>query len=139
MTPTLVIDSSITLAWCFADEMTPATDEIQDRLSVETALVPEHWCLEVANALLVGERRKRIAAADVSQFVVELGNLLVQVDDQLSSRVFDHILTLSRAHNLTSYDAAYLDLAVRRNLPLASLDVDLRRAAKKVGITLLGK
>ena len=139
MNPALVIDSSITVAWCFTDEMTPATNEIQDRLAGEPALVPEHWCLEVANALLVGERRRRIASADVTQFLAALGNLLIQVDDQLLSRAFDHILPLSRAHKLTTYDAAYLDLAIRRNIPLASLDDDLRRAARKVGVQLLGK
>ncbi len=139
MNPALVVDSSITVAWCFTDEMTSATNEIQDRLAVEPALVPEHWCLEVANALLVSERRKRIVMTDVSQFLAALGHLLIQVDDQLSSRSFDHILPLSRTHNLTTYDAAYLDLAIRRGLPLASLDDDLRRAAKKVGVKLLGK
>src|SRR5207253_1828584 len=98
-----------------------------------------HWCLEVANALLVGERRKRIATAVVSQFLAALGNLLIQFDDQLPARAFDHILPLSRAYNLTTYDAAYLYLAIRRHLPLASLDMDLRRAAKAAGVKLLGK
>jgi len=129
----------MTVAWCFKEERTPATDAIQDRLVVEEALVPEHWFLEVANALLVGERRKRIKAADVSQFLRELNNLLIRVDDQLPMRAFDHILPLSRTHALTTYDAAYLDLALRRQLPLASLDYDLRRAATALGVQVLGK
>jgi len=137
--PSLVVDSSMTVAWCFKEERTPATDAIQDRLVVEEALVPEHWFLEVANALLVGERRKRIKAADVSQFLRELNNLLIRVDDQLPMRAFDHILPLSRTHALTTYDAAYLDLALRRQLPLASLDYDLRRAATALGVQVLGK
>ena len=139
MNPSLVVDSSMTVAWCFKEERTPATDAIQDRLVVEEALVPEHWFLEVANALLVGERRKRIKAADVSQFLRELNNLLIRVDDQLPMRAFDHILPLSRTHALTTYDAAYLDLALRRQLPLASLDYDLRRAATALGVQVLGK
>jgi predicted nucleic acid-binding protein len=137
--PSLVVDSSMTVAWCFKEERTSATDAIQDRLAVEEALVPEHWFLEVANALLVGERRKRIKAADVSQFLRELNTLLIRVDDQLPMRAFDHILPLSRTHALTAYDAAYLDLALRRQLPLASLDDDLRRAATALGVQVLGR
>jgi predicted nucleic acid-binding protein len=136
--PALVIDSSVTVAWCFKDERTSAIDAIQDRLAIETAIVPEHWCLEVANALLVGERRNRIVPTDVAQFLRELDNLLIQVDDQLRMCVFDHIIPLSRTHSLTTYDAAYLDLALRTHLPLASLDVDLRRAAATLGVQLLG-
>ena len=139
MNPALVVDSSITVSWCFKEERTPATDAIQDRLVIEEALVPEHWFLEVANALIVGERRKRIKGADVSQFLRELNNLLIRVDDQLPIRAFEHIVPLSRTHTLTTYDAAYLDLALRKQLPLASLDDDLRRAATALGVQVLGK
>jgi predicted nucleic acid-binding protein len=139
MRPAFVLDCSVTLAWCFKDERTPATDALQDRLIIESALVPEHWCLEVANGLAVGERRKRIAAASVAPFVQLLGTLQIEVDDQLAERTFDHILPLARSHSLTAYDAAYLDLAIRRQLPLATLDEDVRRAATALGVPVLGK
>jgi predicted nucleic acid-binding protein len=139
VTPSFVIDSSVAVAWHFIDERTFATDAIQESLVSEQAIVPEHWFLEVSNALLIGERRKRTTPAEISEFFEDLGRLLLQVDDQLAVRAFDHILPLSRAYRLTTYDAAYLDLAIRRHLPLASLDTDLRRAAKACGVKLLGK
>ena len=138
MNPALVLDSSVTVAWCFKEERKAVTDAIQDRLAAEYAIVPEHWRLEVANALLIGERRKRILAADVTGFLQDLDNLLIEVDNELQSRAFNQILPLARAHGLTTYDAAYLDLALRRQLPLASLDDDLRRAAATLGVQLLG-
>jgi predicted nucleic acid-binding protein len=139
MSPTFVIDCSLTMAWCFEDEATVAAAEIQDRLVDEAAVVPAHWFLEVTNVLAVAERRKRISPADSTQFVTLLAALDIQADDNAPVRAFDHILPLSRNHGLSSYDAAYLDLALRRSLPLASLDDDLRRAAIGLGVELLGK
>ncbi|MEX1095875.1 MAG: type II toxin-antitoxin system VapC family toxin [Planctomycetales bacterium] len=139
MKPTLIIDCSITMAWCFADEGDAATSEVQDRLADEAALVPPHWFLEVANVLAMAEKRQRISAADSIQFVRLLGALDIQSDDEASGRVFEHVLPLCRSQGLTSYDAAYLDLALRRQLPLASLDDDLRRAAANLGVEVLGK
>ena len=139
MKPTLIIDCSITMAWCFADEGTEATAEIQNRLTTEAVLVPAHWPLEVGNVLAMAEKRKRISVADSTEFVRLLGALDIQVDEETSARVFDYVLPLSRSHALTSYDAAYLELALRRRLPLASLDDDLRRVATSLGIQVLGK
>jgi predicted nucleic acid-binding protein len=139
MKPTLVIDCSITMAWCFSDEGTAETARIQDRLITEAAIVPAHWFLEVANVLAIAEKLQRIAAADCTQFVELLAAFDIQADNEYSSRAFSHILPLSRAHALTSYDAAYLDLAQRRQLPLASLDGDLRRIAVGLGLEVLGK
>lgn len=139
MKPTLIIDCSITMAWCFADEATKETARIQDRLVSEAALVPVHWPLEVANVLVMAERRKRISTADATQFVSLLGDLDIQVDEEVPVRAFDHVLPLSRGHALTSYDAAYIELAIRRRLPLASLDDDLRRVAIRLGVQVLGK
>jgi len=139
MKPTLIIDGSIAMAWCFADEGTEETAKVQDRLITEAAIVPAHWSLEVANVLAMAEKRKRISVADATEFVKLLGALDIQVDEETSARVFDHVLPLSRSHALTSYDAAYLELALRRRLPLASLDDDLRRAATSLGIQVLGK
>ena len=139
MKPTLILDCSMTMAWCFADESTPATVRIQDRLASEAALVPAHWFLEVANVLAMAEKRKRISPADALQFVQLLSVLDIQVDEEASRRAFDHILPLCRSHKLTSYDAAYLDLVFRRQVPLASLDDALRRAATSLGMQVLGK
>ena len=139
MKPALVIDCSVTMAWCFADEATAATAHILDRLATDAAVVPAHWYLEVANVLAVAEQRKRISVADSTQFVKLLAVFDIQVDDEAPTRAFDHLLPLCRGHGLTSYDAAYLDLVVRRRLPLASLDDDLRRAAAELGVEVLGK
>jgi predicted nucleic acid-binding protein len=139
MTPGLIIDCSITMAWCFADEATAETAEVQDRLIAEAALVPSHWFLEVLNVLVMAEKRQRIAAADANNFHHLLAALDIQTDHETSARAFDHLPPLCRSHGLTSYDAAYLDLAVRRRLPLASLDDNLRQAAIGLGIQVLGK
>ena len=139
MTPSLIIDCSITMAWCFADEATVETARVQDRLIAEAAVVPAHWFLEVVNVLAMAEKRRRIAAADASNFLHLLAALDIQTDHETAARAFDHLPPLCRSHGLTSYDAAYLDLAVRRRLPLASLDDDLRQAAIGLGIQVLGK
>ena len=82
MTPTLIIDCSLTMSWCFADEATEETARIQDRLVTEAALAPAHWFLEVTNVLRMAEKRNRISAADATQFVQLLGALDIQVDDE---------------------------------------------------------
>jgi len=139
MKPTLVLDCSMTMAWCFEDESTPETVAIQDRLGSEAAVVPAHWFLEVANVLTLAEKRKRISTDDAVQFTRLLSVLDIQVDDDASRRAFDHLMPLCRRHGLTSYDAAYLDLVLRRQLPLASLDDALRQAVMSFGIDVLGK
>jgi predicted nucleic acid-binding protein len=139
MTPTLIVDCSITMAWCFSDETTKETAEVQDRLITEAAIVPAHWQLEVVNVLVMAEKRNRISAQDADGFLLLLRGLDIQTDSETATRVFDHVLPLCRTHSLTSYDAAYLDLAIRLQLPLASLDEALRRAASSAGIQLLGK
>jgi len=139
MTPTFIIDCSITMAWCFADEATVETARVQDRLVTEAALAPSHWFLEVVNVLVMAERRQRISAADATNFLQLLSTLDIQTDQETSARAFDHLPPLCRNHGLSSYDAAYLELALRRQLPLASLDDDLRQAATSLGIVVLGK
>jgi predicted nucleic acid-binding protein len=139
MKPTLIIDGSITMAWCFADEATVETARVQDRLIAEAALVPAHWFLEVVNVLVMAEKRQRITAADATNFLRLLAALDIQTDHETSARAFGHLPSLCRSHGLTSYDAVYLDLALRRQLPLASLDDELREAAIGLGIPVLGK
>lgn len=139
MTPTLILDCSMAMSWCFADESTPESLRIQDRLEAEAALVPSHWFLEVANVLAMAEKRKRISPEDSMEFVRLLSILDIQVDEESSHRAFNKLLPLCRNHGLTSYDAAYLDLALRRQLPIATLDDALRQAATSLGQQVLGK
>lgn len=139
MTPAFVLDSSVTMAWCFGDEFTPAIAKLQDQLIDAAAIVPPHWPLEVINVLRTAEKRRRISVADSQLFVQSLRATAIQIDDGFSNQVFDHCFALCRAHGLTSYDAAYLELALRQQLPLASLDDDLRRIAKQLGVKVLGK
>lgn len=134
-----VLDCSVAMTWCFADEATKASARVQGRLETETALVPSHWFLEVANVLAMAEKRKRLSVAQSNEFLRLLSVLDIEADDQATGRAFAHLLPLCRSHGLTSYDAAYLDLAIRHQLPLATLDDDLRAACKKLGVALLGK
>lgn len=133
----MVVDCSMTMAWCFADEQTDHTQALLTRLRTSRAVVPVLWPLEVCNVLLVGERRGRLTQAQVAQFVVLLRSLPITVDEEAPRRVWDQILTLARQYGLTVYDAAYLELALRRGLPLATLDAALQAAAQAAGITLL--
>jgi predicted nucleic acid-binding protein len=118
------------MAWCFVDETTPATAEVQDRLKRESAIVPSHWFLEVANALAMAERRKRIEPSTSDEFISLLGSFRIDTDDNSTNLAFTQVLALARSHQLTTYDAAYLELSQRQQLPLASLDLELRAAAK---------
>lgn len=139
MKPAFVVDCSVTMAWLFEDERTEETSQIQDRLASEAAVVPVHWLLEVTNVLFLAEKRKRISVTTSAEFLRLLRGLEFEVDHDWKIDRIDPWLTLCRAHGLTSYDAVYLELAVRRQLPLATLDDNLRKAAKGVGVELLGK
>jgi predicted nucleic acid-binding protein len=138
MSAAFVVDCSITMAWLFHDEATPKTAALLTRLATETALVPAWWFIEITNVLAMAERKGRMTPIQSDAFVADLGKLGIERDDEAPNRAFTHLLALCRTHHLTSYDAIYLDLAVRRNLPLATLDDDLRKSAKKLGVRLLG-
>jgi len=133
-----VVDCSMAMAWVFDDEATPETEAVLSRLVTDTALVPALWFIEIANVLAIAERKGRITLAQSDAFISDLGKLGIERDDEAADRAFTHLLTLCRTHRLTSYDAIYLDLAVRRNLPLATLDDQLRKTAAKLGVRLLG-
>jgi predicted nucleic acid-binding protein len=133
-----VLDASIALAWCFADEATPATDALLDRLADEEAVAPVLWRIEVANALAMAERRGRLSVAGLTRSVGLLQRLAVALDPEGSERAFRELLDLARSERLTVYDAAYLELALRLGLPLASKDSKLRQAAAELGLTVLG-
>jgi len=139
MNAAFVVDASLALTWLFHDEATPHTLKLLERLEAERALVPAWWFLEVANVLALAERKNRITPAKTTEFIVLLQRLDFEIDMQLAERAFDDLLPLCRAHQLTSYDAVYLDVALRRQLPLATLDDPLRKAAKKLGVKLLGR
>ena len=125
-----VLDGSVALAWFFEDELDPYAERVEDSLARATVVVPSLWFLEMANALLVGERRKRTTGAKVTQFVGLLSALPVVADGQMDARAFGDVMPLARAHRLSAYDAAYLELAARRGRPLATLDKQLIAAAK---------
>jgi len=133
----LVIDASVALAWCFSDERTEAAARLLERLAAEPASVPAIWHLEIANVLALSERRGRITPADSAEFIALLETLEIVVDEETPSRALGRVLDLARAERLTAYDAAYLELAMRLGLPLASKDGDLCDAAERLGVRVL--
>jgi predicted nucleic acid-binding protein len=130
-----VIDTSIAMAWCFEDEATEATDTVLDLLRNDQAVVPAIWPLEVANVLLVAERRGRLSEAQASRFLELLTQLPINVDT--SATDVAGVVAIGRRHTLSSYDAAYLLLAERLGAALATLDKVLAKAARKAGVHLL--
>jgi predicted nucleic acid-binding protein len=130
----LVLDSSVALAWSFQDEVSPYSEAILDHLALAAAVVPGIWPLEIANALLVAERRGRATQARIAEIIDVLTSLPITVDEETSERAMRDTLSLGRTQNLSAYDAAYLELAMRRGLPLATLDQRLRNAAAAVGV-----
>lgn len=131
-----VLDSSEALAWCFPDEKAPGPQAVLDSLAAAKAVVPSLWHLEVGNALLVGERKKRCSQADTVTWLGFLASLPIVVDEETVPRAWSDVLNLARTHNLSAYDAAYLELALRRGLPLATLDDKLIAAAATVGVSI---
>jgi predicted nucleic acid-binding protein len=131
----LVLDSSIALSWCLPDEK--GLDEIQREVARSGAIAPAHWPLEVANTLLMAERRRRITADFRAAALRDLAALPIIFDTETVARAWNEILGLAEAHRLTAYDAAYLELAQRHVLPLATLDLELRVAAQSLGVSLL--
>ena len=131
---TFVVDTSVTMAWCFEDEATGATEALLDRLASEGAVAPGLWRLEVSNVLVVAERRGRITEAQSSHFVALLERLPIRLLDPGS---FAELLAIGRRHNLSAYDAAYLALAERTGSPLATLDRGLADACGAAGVRTL--
>jgi predicted nucleic acid-binding protein len=134
----LVIDSSIAIAWCFPDEKDDYSQSVLDALASDLAFVPDLWHLEVANALLVGERRKRSTQADTITWLNFLAELPITVDEATRGQAFHDVVNLGRSQNLSAYDATYLELAIRRGLRLATLDEKLKAAAQAVGVSQYG-
>lgn len=138
MSAAFVVDCSMAMAWLFRDEATPKTAALLNRLATEAALVPGWWFIEIINVLAIAERKGRITPLQSDAFISDLSKLGIERDDEAPDRAFTHLLALCRTYRLPSYDAIYLDLAIRRNLPLATLDDGLRKIAQKLGVALLG-
>ena len=133
MTP-VVIDNSVFLAWCLGDEEDPTALSAMRRVTEEGGVVPRTWWYELRNALLMNERRGRISPQQVSDTLTDSLALGIAIDEEHDEAL---ILDLARRHELTIHDAAYLEVAFRRNPPLATLDRRLRRAAEAIGIAAI--
>ena len=130
-----VLDASVAACWALEDEADPQADLALRRIRTEEAVVPSLWWFEVRNILVVNERRKRITLSGTTRFLREFARLPIRVD---RAPVEAEVLRLARAHRLSVYDAAYLELARREGLSLATLDRDLAGAARVEGVPLLG-
>jgi predicted nucleic acid-binding protein len=131
-----VLDCSAALSWVLSGESDAATDALLDTVAAAGAVAPALWPFEVANVLLMAERRGRIMPAERHQALVLLGELHIHIDGQAVARAWTDTLALAQVHRLTVYDASYLELAVRLGLPLASRDMELRSAASAGGVSL---
>jgi predicted nucleic acid-binding protein len=132
----LVLDASITACWAFQDEDHPDARLAFHQMRSEEAVVPCLWWFEVRNILVVNERRRRIAEPDTAAFLLNLSKLRIRIDRAPDESA---VLRLARTHRLSVYDAAYLELAQREGLPLATLDADLKKAAAGEGVALTGR
>jgi predicted nucleic acid-binding protein len=132
-----VLDSSIALTWCFDDETSPETENLLDRVRDNGAIVPALWYIELGNVLLQAEKRGRISLSGVASRLALLADLPLTTDQETTARAWREILTLARTEGLTTYDATYLELALRRGVPLLTKDKDLADAAGRLGVTVL--
>jgi len=132
----LVLDNSVSMAWFFADEANDYTVGVLDALTDHTCLVPSLWSLEASNVLLMGLKRSRCSDADVTRFITLLDALPITTDHRTPQQALHEIFRLAQQYQLTAYDAAYLELAIREGIPLATQDKALIRAAEKTGVQL---
>ena len=133
----LVLDASIALAWAYNNENTSGTRLVFEKVLAEGAWVPGLWRLEVANVLEMGVRRARTDAAFRDATLADLLSLPISIDTETNVHAWTETLDLAERHRLTLYDAAYLELAIRRALPLATLDAELISAARTEKIDVL--
>jgi predicted nucleic acid-binding protein len=130
----LVIDCSVAMAWCFEDENGDLAEAVLECLSNTEAWVPSLWPVEVADVLLLAERRERLTSADSTRFVQLLSSLPIQVDDSAHERALGPVLSTGRELGLSAYDATYLELAMRLGAQLATADERLREACRRSGV-----
>ncbi len=134
-----VLDCSMTMAWAFRDETTPGTLSVLELAAQEACVAPSVWPLEVCNAVINAQRRGRFTSDDVPLFLDLVVGLRVSVDDLTLHYTVENVLPLAVHHAISSYDAAYLELALRKRAPLATLDASLARAARDAGVALIGE
>ena len=132
----LMVDASTLLAWHFQDEDDPHPVVLQ-RLIEDPVVVPSHFLAELANGVVIAERRRRTDPSDTARLVDLLALIAAEIDSEGASHVFDRVLPLARAHQLTVYDALYLELAERRGLVLATRDEPLAKAGRQVGLEVI--
>jgi len=132
-----VVDASALLAWCFQDEWPKDRAKLMDRLVEGGMAAPAHLSLEITNILLESERKRRIAEADAIDFIDTVAKLGIRIDGETARRAWKDIYLIARSEKLTTYDAAYLELAMRLKATLVSKDTDLVRAAKRRGVATL--
>jgi predicted nucleic acid-binding protein len=130
----VVIDASAALSWCYVDEKTPESSRLLEFVNLNGAVVPNLWHLEVANALLVGEIRERLTYATLTGLLDYFDQLPITVDHATSELAWKDILSIARNQKLTTYDASYVELAMRLNLPLATNDQAMIKAASAIGV-----
>lgn len=132
-----VVDSSLALAWSLPDETSAKADRFLSRLSAQDALwVPALWWYEISNALVTAQRRRRVMEADRLGLLELFGRLQLQTDTHLNTEMMWRVQAMAQEHDLSAYDAAYLELAVRKDLGLATLDQRLMAAARDSGVRL---
>jgi predicted nucleic acid-binding protein len=134
-----VLDNSVAMRWHLESEKQSDqkyAEAVLVRLSEADALVPNLWHLEASNVLLGAEKRGDTSTGEVERFIAQLESLPLHVDPLTANQSFNRIMALARAYKLSSYDAAYLELAIREGLPIASLDKDLIKAAKKADVEI---
>jgi predicted nucleic acid-binding protein len=134
-----VVHASVALAWCFNDESSAAADQAAVVLRGSGAVAPPVWPLEVGNALLAAERRRRLTNAGVATAGHLIAELQIEVEEADVDRALGPVVDLARSHGLSTYDASYLETAIRRGLPLATLDSRLAAAARTSGVPLIGQ
>ncbi len=133
-----VLDASVALTWCFEDETHPlATNLLNQLRGGASCIVPPVWPLEVANAVRMAERRRRITADHGAQFLASLSELSIYISFLSISDTMGEVMQRARQYDLTAYDASYLSLAIEERLPLASFDGKLREAARQAGVSLV--
>lgn len=135
---TFALDCSVTMTWFFQNDASNETDKLLGKLAgAATAVVPQHWLLEVTNVLLAAEASKKKRAAESMEFLSLLGSLAIESDAETGRHATTTTIALGRKHKLTSCGAAYLELAMRRGVALATLDQALRKAASREGVPVL--
>ena len=133
----IVVDASVALAWCFPDEASEYADAVLVALEGHPVLVPAIWALEVTNAVVVAERRKRIRRPEIRRFFELLSGLTIDQESLPVAANITYVLPLAREYGLSAYDASYLDVALRHGVPLATLDVGLEKAGRSAGVEIL--